>query len=416
VFNQPERAHDRSRYDSALLILDRRSYEMESESADTHVRRKARANYLAIAGISAARIGKRREACVLVWRALLLDPLSLARYRSALSAIRVAVFAPSRTRRAPTAAAPQLVSQRAPNRGVVHAVIVTYERPERLRRTITKLPVEDLGSVTIVDNAPSVLSRDAAESASARLPAEYIPLADNVGPAGALAVGTQHVLTTCSDNDWILVLNDDGVPGSPGGIARLREFGDWLVAHGAPVGAVGLAGARFDRHSGRLIRPADRELFGPVTVDYVAGNQLLMIRAAAARSAGTFDPALFFGFEELDCCLRLQRAGFGIFADGPSLRTERDKYGRLGAGVGPAPRPTSPWRRYYSVRNRIVIMRRYSSTRRAQAVTFAELFGRPVADARKRRHPWGRLLAAGVRGCCDAWLGRLGRRIEPTGD
>ena len=51
VFNQSERAHDRSRYDSALLILDRRSYEMESESADSHVRRKARANYLAIAGI-----------------------------------------------------------------------------------------------------------------------------------------------------------------------------------------------------------------------------------------------------------------------------------------------------------------------------------------------------------------------------
>ncbi len=298
----------------------------------------------------------------------------------------------------------------------MHAVIVTHERPERLRRTITKLPIEDLASVTIVDNAPSSPSRDAAEYAATRLPSQYVPLPSNAGPAGALAAGVERVLATCSDSDWILVLNDDGVPGAVGGVRRLREFGEWLVDHGAPVGAVGLAGARFDRRSGRLARPADRELFGPVTVDYVAGNQLLMIRGGAARAAGTFDPDLFFGFEELDCCLRLQRAGYGIFADGPSLRAERDRYGRLGEHVGPAPRTTNPWRRYYSVRNRIVIMRRYSSARRALVVTLTELVGRPVADLRKRRRPWGALVVSGARGCLDAWLGRLGRRVEPDGD
>ena len=295
-------------------------------------------------------------------------------------------------------------------------MIVTYARPERLRRTLTKLPVVDLASVTIVDNAPSPMSRDAADEAAAHVSTQYLALAVNGGPAGALAEGVTHILATCSDDDWILVLNDDGVPGADGGVRRLREFGEWLVAHGAPVGAVGLAGARFDRHTGRLVRPADRELFGPVTVDYIAGNQLLMIRAGAARAAGTFDPDLFFGFEELDCCLRLQRAGFGIFADGPSLRAERDRYGRLGDGVGPAPRTTNPWRRYYSVRNRIVIMRRYSSTRRALAVTGMELFGRPVADLRKRRGRRGALAVSGARGCRDAWLGRLGRRVEPIGD
>ncbi len=66
VFNQIERAHDQSRYDAALRILDRRSYEMESEPANARARRHVRANYLAIAGVSAARIGRRREAFALV--------------------------------------------------------------------------------------------------------------------------------------------------------------------------------------------------------------------------------------------------------------------------------------------------------------------------------------------------------------
>ena len=417
VFNQPERGHDQSRYDAARRILDRRSYALETEPSNARALRKFRANYLAIAGVSAARLGRRGEALSLVAHALLIDPLAPARYRALLSVARGTISSrPSRARRTVAQGPRRRAPETREAASVVHAVIVTYERPERLRRTITKLPTEDLASVTIVDNSPSPASREAAACAAMLLPSEYVDLPTNTGPAGALAEGVTRVLAKCSDRDWILVLNDDGVPGSEGGVRRLREFGEWLVGHGAPVGAVGIAGGRFDRASGRLVRPADRELFGPVTVDYVAGNQLMMIRAGAARAAGTFDPDLFFGFEELDCCLRLQRAGFAIFADGPSLLRERDKYGRLGDEVGPAPRTTNPWRRYYSVRNRIVIMRRYSTPRHAIAVTFAELFGRPFADIRKRRAPRGAFLVSGTRGCLDAWLGRLGRRVEPVDD
>jgi hypothetical protein len=235
----------------------------------------------------------------------------------------------------------------------------------------------------------------------------------NVGPAGGLAAAMAHVLTTAGDDDWIVVLNDDGVPGSRDSFRALRDFGEWLLDRGAPVGAVGIVGARFDRRTGRLVRPGDHELSGPVTVDYVAGGQLLMVRAAAARKIAGFDPELFFGFEELDYCLQLERAGFGVYVDGPAQRSEREKYGRLGASVGRSVRPTNPWRRYYSVRNHIVIMRRYGSRLRAAAVTGAELVVRPVVDLRQRRRGVIALAAAGARGCFDAWSGRLGRRMEP---
>jgi hypothetical protein len=203
------------------------------------------------------------------------------------------------------------------------------------------------------------------------------------------------------------------VPGSHDSFRQLRDFGEWLVDRGTPLGAVGLVGARFDRRNGRLVRPADDELAGPVTVDYVAGGQLLMVRVAAARKISGFDPDLFFGFEELDYCLQLQSAGFGVYVDGPAQLAERRKYGRLGGSVDRASRPTNPWRRYYSVRNHIVIMQRYSSTLRAVTVTGAELFVRPFFDLSQRRSRPVALALAGTRGCVDAWSGRLGRRMEP---
>ena len=61
-------------------------------------------------------------------------------------------------------------------------------------------------------------------------------------------------------------------------------------------------------------------------------------------------------------------------------------------------------------------MRRYSTRRRAIAVTGAELFGRPLADIRKRREHRAGSSLSGMKGCVDAWCGRLGRRVEPFAD
>jgi GT2 family glycosyltransferase len=416
VYNQAARGHEQARYDAARRILDSRAYELEVDADRARAHRSFRANYFAIEAVSAAELGKRRDAVSAAARAIATDPRSLGRYKTAAG---VAGRIVRRPRPAPVSATAGAATDGAPSveRGAVHAVVVTYQRAERLRRALARLPMADIASVTVVDNAPSGSSRDAATTTVQGLTVDYVPMLENLGPAGGLFVGIERVLEHAGAHDWLLVLNDDGVPGGPDGVRRLREFGEWMLAHGAPVGAVGLAGARLDRRTGRVVRPTDVELVGPVTVDYVAGNQLLMLRAAAARAARrTFDPALFFGFEELDCCLHLASAGFATFVDGAALRAQREKHGRLGDDVPPAPRPTTPWRRYYSVRNHIVVMRRYSTARAALSVTAKELFGRPVADVKKRRSHRAALLAAGVRGCADAWRGQLGRRYEPEPD
>jgi glycosyltransferase involved in cell wall biosynthesis len=402
-------AYDLAKYRAARRILEHRSYLLEINVPGGAARRRLRSTYLSICAVSAARLGNRREALRLALTAIAQNPTSLARYRALVSVAR----AGARTPRTGSDTATVLPGRPEGSKGAIHAAVVTFERPASLATIVEALPCEDLESLTVVDNAPSEASRVASNRASASVETTYLPMPANLGPAGGLAAAMAHVLTTANDDDWIVVLNDDGVPGSPGSFRDLRDFGEWLLDRGAPVGAVGLVGARFDRRSGRLVRPRDDELGGPVTVDYVAGNQLLMVRAGPARKIAGFDPDLFFGFEELDYCLQLQREGFGIYIDGPACLAERREYERLGEAVGRAPRPTNAWRRYYSVRNHIVIMRRYVSWPRAAMVTAAEFLLRPVVDRSQRRPGRIALARAGGRGCVDAWLGRLGRRVEP---
>jgi glycosyltransferase involved in cell wall biosynthesis len=90
VHVQPERKHSRSRYIAAKRILAQRSYEMESE--DHRARREFRGNYLCIAAVSAAELGRRGEAVSLVAKALMAEPFSKSRYRSAAGVARRLVW------------------------------------------------------------------------------------------------------------------------------------------------------------------------------------------------------------------------------------------------------------------------------------------------------------------------------------
>jgi glycosyltransferase involved in cell wall biosynthesis len=416
LYAQPRRPYHDAKYEAAKRVLAGAAAEGGLDGAVGALpARRRRATYQAIAGVSASRLGHRREALRYTAAAVRNDPRSPARYRALLGVTRALVTGrtpPDQRGDAPSIADP---SPRTVEPGAIHAVLVTFGRPDSLAAMVDRLPREGLASLTVVDNAPSVASKAAAHRAASRLPTTYFPMAENIGPAGGLAAGMAQASCVASVDDWVLVLNDDGVRGPDGTITQLRTFGKWLLERGAPVGAVGLLGARFDARTGRLRRPHDRELAGPVTVDYVAGGQLLMVRVDALRRTGVFDPTLFFGFEELDFCLRLRRNGFGIYAYGPAWYETRRKFGRLGDDVARPERLKSPWRRYYSVRNHVVVMRRYGSPGGALRVTAEHLLGRPLVELRRRSPGSLAMITAGTRGCVDAWRDRLGRTVEPTG-
>ncbi|HEX6200749.1 MAG TPA: hypothetical protein VF150_10825, partial [Thermoanaerobaculia bacterium] len=235
---------------------------------------------------------------------------------------------------------------------------------------------------------------------------------ENLGPAGAAAVGFERL--AAAGCDWIAWIDDDDPPGVPDVFERLLAVAE---AEGDDLAAVGAFGSRFDWRRGRAVRLADRELRGVVEVDLLGGSAHPLFRTAAVEAVGLPDAALFFGLEEWSFALRLRRAGFRLAVDGEVMLGYRERAGRLGRrAVHPLLPPDPPhalWRRYYTTRNYIVLMRR----------TFGrpDLARRQVGRALARSaSAWGRGLRYGLRftrlelrAVADGWAGRLGRRVEP---
>jgi glycosyltransferase involved in cell wall biosynthesis len=294
-------------------------------------------------------------------------------------------------------------------------VLVTFRRPAALAAMLAAVDAQTLPlcELVVVDNAPSPEHGEIVAAAST--PTRYLPARENLGPAGGLALGMDALLATVSDDDWILTLDDDDPPTDPSLLATLFEFACVMRAEDRRTGSVGLSGTRFDDRRGRIVRVPDEELHGAVRVDSIAGNQFPMYAAAAVREVGTLRPELFFGFEELELGLRMGDAGYALYAHGGLWHSGRCAGGRLGLRPAPSRALDVPtWRRYYSLRNLVFILRDRGRSAAALRVTAVTGFAKPAANLfRAPRLAW-RHLVVNARACRDGWTGRMGRTVEPA--
>jgi GT2 family glycosyltransferase len=308
---------------------------------------------------------------------------------------------------APAAAAPRLFG-----------VLVTYHRPEDLAETLDRIRRQtcQLAYLVVVDNGPSPESERAVRDfVAAGGPAEYLPSEDNLGPAGGLSAGMARVLEVAGDDDWMVLLDDDDPPYADSVLDAILRFARSQVAEDGRTAAVGLAGARFDWRSARLLRPRDEELTGPVEVDYIGGNQLPTYRVAVVRDLGTFRADLFFGYDDLEFGLRLRSAGYRLCADGQQWRELRSRRGRLGLSVMPARAYRQPdWREYYAVRNILVLLRRHRRYAAAVRVTLISGLAKPLAQKPLPAGPYLRRVGVMLRACMDGWCDNMGRRVAPV--
>ena len=304
--------------------------------------------------------------------------------------------------------------------GRVLGVLVTYRRPRQLQRTLDLLArqTRPLDRLVVVDNSPTPgTERAVAAYGEAGLIAEYVPSPDNGGPAGGIARGMARALVHAADHDWIVTLDDDDPPQSETVLADLEAFAHDMLSRDPRTGMVGLVGARFDWRRGRLVRLPDRALTGPVSVDYIGGNHFPFIRAEVLREIGPFRSDLFFGLDDLEFGLRMRRKRYSIFADGSGWLRRRADGGRLGLEVRPSTVAGDPgWRRYYSLRNAIWILRSHRRTATATRVTLVHGVAKPVANLVRDPAAAAALLRLNLAACRDAWAGRMGRTIDPDGE
>lgn len=310
----------------------------------------------------------------------------------------------------------------------LHGALVTFRRPEDLGRTLERLAdqTRHLDRLVVVDNDGDDAVAELVERFEGLVATEisYLAPAENTGPAGGYALAMTRLLEHCHDDDWIVLLDDDDPPYYENTFERVSAFAGEMHRADPLVGGVGVSGGRFDFETGRVLRIGDDELGGAIVVDHVTGGGLPTYRVGAVREVGLPTPDLFFGFEELDYGLRMTEAGHALYADGEvwlARRLVKRETGELPPETVSARRARKSslrlaepsWRRYYSLRNLIYILRRRGHWWTAVRISLLRGILKPIVNIPvDPRRSW-QYLSLGVRALRDGWLGRLGRTVEP---
>lgn len=300
----------------------------------------------------------------------------------------------------------------------LHGILTTYRRPAELANTLAGLGGQTrlIDRLLVIDNGPTDESEEVVRGSTGWCAdAEYLPMPENVGPAGAIATGMARFADDAGDGDWIVVIDDDDPPRFPHVIEELERFAQDAVRQDPRTAAAGLHGARFDWSRGRLVPIGDAELSGLVPLDYLGGNALPFFRVSAVRDVGPFMERLFWGWEELEYGLRLRGAGYGIYGHGDLWRWGRST---RGADLGRRKRPLlgvrePTWRRYYELRNLVHILRMHGRPGTAFRAGLTMGVAKPLANLAIRPRVALRHLALSRRALRDGWAGRLGRTVEP---
>lgn len=289
-----------------------------------------------------------------------------------------------------------------------HGVLITYRRAADLRSTLGVLSQQSLrlDSLTVVDNDADPSIRELVGLVAPA--ASYLAMPENLGPSGGIHHGVHDVLRTAPDHDWVVLLDDDDPPVRLDAFERLRELLETTHAQDARCAGLGLWGAKLNRRTGRLRAATGSE---PESVDYLPGGACPHYSVGALRRAGLPEPELFFGFDDLDLGLRLKRTGYSLYSSGEARRHQLE---HMVDGRRATPRVVAPtWRRYYSLRNLIVVLRSSGFTQAAVVMSVAAGILKPMLNFARRPRLALRNLRLNVRAIHDGWRGRLGRTIEP---
>lgn len=291
-----------------------------------------------------------------------------------------------------------------------HGLLVTFRRRDALvdHLRILSEQTRSLTSLLVVDNDNDPEIRALVETnTAAACEIRYLPLDDNPGPAGAIAAGIAEILERQPDDDWLVLLDDDDPPPRPTTLDALATTTNELQASHPDLGGVGLWGSTLER-GGRL-RAATTD--APEVVAYLPGGACPHYSVGVLRQTGGPDPGLFFGFDDLDLGLRLARADATLWSSGLAREHGWTSMVENRTAAGSVEPPT--WRRYYSLRNLVLVLRR--NGRPGSALTMSLLAGvaKPLVNLPRRPRTSWLNLRLNLLALRHGWTGRGGKHLDP---
>lgn len=296
----------------------------------------------------------------------------------------------------------------------VHALILNWNRADDTLECLASLLASDYAALRVL-----VVDQASHDGSPARIRAAFptvdlLQLPANVGFAAGMNAGMRHALEHGAE--LLLLLNNDTVVAPD----MVRE----LVAQVGPgVGMVGPAiyyyAARTQLWSqGGGLHPLLLEMTGdhgrgrplpaqPVTQGFLSGCALLIPRSTVAQ-VGLWDERFFMYYEDLDYCLRVQRAGLALVL--APAATMWHKVARSSGGAA------SPAERYHMARSSGIYFRKHLTLGGAPAIlAFRAASALRWSWRLGRRGQWA-ALAGYWRGLAAGWLGRRDRGVTPSTD
>lgn len=302
----------------------------------------------------------------------------------------------------------------------IHVVLLTYRRPHALQRALLALGAQSFKpvSLVVVDNDAGQSGREVVDRISEEqvwVDITYLATGENLGPAGGRALGADHVLRRAEKSEWVLFLDDDDPLPESVTIEDLFTFGLRMRSIEPRTAGVGYRGGWFEPKKARFRPLWTDPASGAARVNHLHGGFFPLYLAEALRAVGLFRGDLFYGFEELELGLRLDDAGYSLFAFNERRAEVEIALGHPPVLAKPRYAIEEPdWTRYYALRNLLVIL--LSRRQRWVAARVALVRGIVKPGVNIPIHPRWALsaLRGNSRAILDAYRGRLGRTVEPA--
>ncbi len=235
----------------------------------------------------------------------------------------------------------------------IAAVVVTYQPSEEVAENVRRLRAQT-PDVVVVDNGSGPAAGRVLAEWGRRPGIHVIRNTENLGIAAALNQGIRYAIKKGAQ--WIATFDQDSTV--PDGF-----FEGMLSACDAFPQArqVALVSPVHCYREDEVTSPPSMACDPVHTVIPVAMTSGSVIRAAAFCVVGFYDEALFIDYVDFDFCLRLRAAGYQLLrANCVRLQHQLgspELHSMLGMRI--SIKSHTAWRRYYIMRNRVLMYRRY---------------------------------------------------------
>lgn len=294
----------------------------------------------------------------------------------------------------------------------VICVVVTFNRRALLERCLYAISIQtrSADAVLVVDNSSTDGTGAWLDAHANEHPRkiEVVHLTENTGGAGGFSEGLRVAIKNGAD--WVWMMDDDAEPH----LEALDELMKVAGNRANVYGSLAVNGANTSWTTtllGKDRHVVDKSVNVP-TQSRVQSLPFLgfLIHRDLVGRIGLPDAGYFIAADDIEYCMRAERAGADIIIAGKSHieHPMSDRYIARLPGRQLVCLKLPPWKRYYDTRNRLLIARKYYGIRLlTQTIpgSFMRLFATLTNEPRKFAQLW-----AFTAGFLDGLLGRKGKR------